>query len=115
MKGEVSTLLDDELKELHELSVSLHSMARVQNSINWQKARMIWLQEGDANSNFFHGIMSKRWRKNSINLLMVDGVSVEGVKNIKNNGLQSFFFALQIIWNKSAGCGGITILQTIKQ
>jgi len=42
-KGEVSTLLDEELEELHDLSVNLHSMARVQNSINWKKARMNWL------------------------------------------------------------------------
>jgi hypothetical protein len=36
-KGEVSALLDEEANELHELSVSLHSMARVQTSINWQR------------------------------------------------------------------------------
>lgn len=33
--GEVSALLDEDVSELHELSVNLHSTARVQNSINW--------------------------------------------------------------------------------
>ena len=49
-KGESSDLLHDELKELHELSVNLHSLSRVQSSMCWQKARLTWLQEGDANS-----------------------------------------------------------------
>lgn len=41
--GEVYALLDEDVSELHELSVNLHSTARVQNSINWQKARLHWL------------------------------------------------------------------------
>ena len=53
IKAESSTLSDEEVAELHELSVNLHSMARLQNSINWQNSRMNWLAEGDANTNFF--------------------------------------------------------------
>jgi len=78
-KGEEFALLDDEVQELRELSVSLHSMSRVQTSINWQKARMTWLQEGDAYSKFFHTVMSNRWHRNAIQLVYVDGVKVEGV------------------------------------
>lgn len=44
---------------------------------------MIWLHEGDANTNFFHGVMSNRRRQNAINLVFVDGVNVEGVQNIR--------------------------------
>jgi uncharacterized protein HemX len=76
-------LSEEEVKELHELSVNLHSMARVQNSVNWQKSRMNWLQEGDANSKYFHGFMSNRRRQNAIQLLSVNGVSVTGVHNIR--------------------------------
>lgn len=82
-KGETSALIEDEMKELHDLSANLHSMARINNSINWQKARMQWLQEGDANSKFFHGVMSYRRRRNAINMVNVDGVSVDGVQQIR--------------------------------
>lgn len=43
-------LLEEEVKELHDLSINLHSMSRVQKNINWQKSRLKWLHEGDENS-----------------------------------------------------------------
>jgi len=90
-KGEVSTLLDDEVQELHDLSVNFHSLARAQNSINWQKARLNWLQEGDANSKNFHGFASQRRRGNSIHMVNVNGVNVEGVHNIRTAVFSHFF------------------------
>jgi hypothetical protein len=75
--------MDDEVRELHELSVSLHSLSRVQTSINWQKARANWLNDGDTNSKFFHASLSARGRRNSIQLINVDGVQVEGVHDIR--------------------------------
>jgi exonuclease III len=82
-KGESSALAEEEVNELHDLSVKLHSLSQIQNSMNWQKSRMNWLREGDANSKFFHGCMSSRRRQNAINVVNVDGVSVEGVSNIR--------------------------------
>jgi len=82
-KAEMSALMEDEVQELHDLSVNLHSLARTKNSVNWQKSRMNWLKEGDANSKFFHGVMSNHHRQNALCLLSVDGVGVEGVQNIR--------------------------------
>lgn len=65
-KGDESALVDDEVTELRELSVNLHSLPRVHSSMSWQKARMTWLQEGDANSKFFHGVMSNRRLRDAI-------------------------------------------------
>jgi len=81
-KGEVYDLLDEKVEELHDLSVDLHSLTHIQTSMCWQKARLNWLKEGDANSKFFHGIMSSRRRRNTIELIQVNGNQVEGVQHI---------------------------------
>jgi len=89
-KGEESDLLEDESKEICELSVELNSLSRVHTSMNWQKARMNWVREGDANSKFFHDMMSNRQRRNSLHVIHVEGVLVEGVQNIRTAGLNHF-------------------------
>jgi len=82
-KGELSSLTEEEVKDLHGLSSELHSLSRMHSSICWQQSRLNWIQEGDANSKFFHGTMSSRWRANNISILDVGGVSVEGVDNVR--------------------------------
>jgi phage antirepressor YoqD-like protein len=39
-KAETDMLAEEEVKELQDLSVNLHSLSRVQSSINWQKSRL---------------------------------------------------------------------------
>ncbi|XP_024628614.1 uncharacterized protein [Medicago truncatula] len=58
--------------------------------MNWQKAMMNWVREGDANSKFFHNMMSNRQRRNSLHLIHVDGVLVEGVQNIRAAAFNHF-------------------------
>jgi exonuclease III len=84
LKGESDLLLDFEVEELHGLSENLFSLSRVNSSICWQQSRMQWLREGDANSKFFHGIMSNRRKINAIPCFFVDGALIEGVDNVRN-------------------------------
>ena len=89
-KGEEGDFSEAEVQETRELSVKLHSLSRVQTSMNWQKAMMNWVREGDANSKFFHNMMSSRQRRNSLQLIHVDGVLVKGVQNIRAAVLNHF-------------------------
>jgi len=60
---------------------------------------MNWVKEGDANSKFFHNIMSNRRRRNYLHLIHVDGVPVEGVQNIRTavrNHFSSHYSALEV-------------------
>ena len=84
LKGESEVLSEDEIEELHGFTEELFSLVRINYSMCWQQSRTQWLREGDANSKFFHGVMSNRWRRNSIPFFLVNGVLVEGVGNVRN-------------------------------
>ena len=110
-KAELSPQNEDELHEIRELSVNLHSMARVQNSVNWQKSRMNWLKEGDANSKFFHGVMSGRKRHNTINMVLVDGAQVEGVNHVQSAVFNHFSTHYKASSARRPGVGGLQFRQ----
>ena len=91
---------EEEIRELRELSINLHSLARVHTSMNWKKAMMNWLKEGDANSQFFHNMMTSRQTQSSIHLIQVGGFLIEGVQNVRTvffNNFSSHFRALDIV------------------
>jgi hypothetical protein len=80
----------EEVEELHSLSDNLHSLSRINNNIHWQKSRLLWLKEGDANSKFFHSIMPSRRRAYTIVSLSVNGSTVEGVDGIRGTVFSHF-------------------------
>ncbi|MCI40569.1 cysteine-rich receptor-like protein kinase, partial [Trifolium medium] len=49
-KGEEEGLTEDEIAEIHVVTSDIHSLTRLNTSICWQQARLLWIREGDANS-----------------------------------------------------------------
>jgi len=60
-----------------------YSLSKANASISWQQSRSLWLREGDANSKYFHAIMSGRRRRNAISCISVGGHIVEGVSEVR--------------------------------
>jgi hypothetical protein len=82
-KEEEEGLLEDEITELHDVTSVIHSMTRMQTSIQWQQSRLLWLREGDANSKYYHSILKSRRRRNALTSIMVDGTRVEGARPVR--------------------------------
>jgi len=78
-RGEFDELSVEECNELHDVSANLHSLSRLITSICWQQSRNQWLREGNANTKYFHSMLSSRRRRNAICSVLVNGVKVEGV------------------------------------
>jgi len=100
IKGETTALAEEEVVEIHDLAINLHSLSRIQTSVCWQQTRLKRLKEGDANTKFFNGIMSSRRRHNAIQLLQVEGVQLDGVHNIRSvvfNNFSSHFQKTQVV------------------
>jgi hypothetical protein len=82
-KGEAEALSEAELEDLHGISSDIHSLSRLNASIYWQQSRSTWLKEGDANTKYFHSILARRRRGNTISSIQVDGVTLEGVNAVR--------------------------------
>ena len=78
----MDVLTEEECIELRGVTADIHSLSRLHSSISWQQSRNHWLSEGDANSKFFHAVMSSRRRRNALSYVLVDGVEIEGVHNV---------------------------------
>jgi len=82
-KGEVDVLTEEECFELRGVRADIHSLSRLHTSISWQQSRNHWLSEGDVNSKFFHALMSSKRRHNALSSVLVEGVEIEGVHNVR--------------------------------
>jgi len=84
LKGESTVLQDEGVEELHGLTEELFSLSRINSSICWEQSRTQWLHEGDANSKYFHAIMSGKRIGHAVSSVLVNGVLVEGVDNVRS-------------------------------
>ncbi|MCI27673.1 endonuclease/exonuclease/phosphatase family protein, partial [Trifolium medium] len=89
-KGGEGDLSEAELVEFHGVSSDIHSLSRLHASICWQQSRSRWLNEGDANTKYFHTILASRRRGNAISSLQVGDTNVEGVTPIRSAVVSHF-------------------------
>lgn len=82
-KAEQNALTAEELYDLRSNTLDMHSLSRLSSSISCQQSRLLWLQDCDVNSKYFHVVMTGRWRVNSISSLVVNGSIVEGVHPVR--------------------------------
>ena len=107
LKGESEVLSDEEILELHGLSEELFSLSRANSSICWQQSRSRWLKERDANSKYFHRIMSSKRSRNAIPFFLVNGTLVEGVENVRNAVFTHFRAQFQPTQNQRPSMEGL--------
>lgn len=90
IKGETSSLLENEVKAKRELAEKVHNFLRLNFSIQWQRSTIRWLKDGDTNSKYFHGCINKRRRNSGILTLKENDRMLRGVEEIKEPIINHF-------------------------
>ncbi|PNX71762.1 cysteine-rich receptor-like protein kinase, partial [Trifolium pratense] len=76
-------------------------------SLLHQKSRTKWIQEGDANSRFFHASIKARRRRNQLVMLKKGAEWIQGVENIKKEAKDHFSKHFSEEWNNRPFLQGI--------
>jgi hypothetical protein len=90
-----------------ELVNNFWDQIRSKDSLLRQKARTQWVQEGDANSRFFHASIKARRRRNQIVSLMKGGDTISGVLEIKQEAKEHFYQHFSEVWSNRPFLEGI--------
>ncbi|WJX63191.1 hypothetical protein P8452_48110 [Trifolium repens] len=110
-KGEEEELSEEELAEFYGVASDIHSLSRLSASISWQQARSLWLKEGDANSKYFHSILSSCRRGNAISVIQAGGVTLEGVYPIRQAVFSHFASHFKSLNVERPGVGNLQFRQ----
>lgn len=90
IKGEESILSPAELERRKLCMAELIRAKKLKSSMMWQKAKIRWLKEGDANSRYFHSWVNRRRRSNEILCLSVGEKEVVQVEEIRKTVREHF-------------------------
>ncbi|GKU89286.1 hypothetical protein SLEP1_g3443 [Rubroshorea leprosula] len=82
-KAENGVLSSSEIEQRQTCFQQFWEWCSRKDSLLFQKSRQKWLQEGDANSKFFHGCIAKRRKSNGIDGIMRNNVWIGEVSEVK--------------------------------
>lgn len=77
-------------EEKSRLCSELWLLLKRKNNLLFQKSRLKWLKDGDANSKYFHNAMNWQRKRNEIQGLLVNQILIEGVEEVKQEIFNHF-------------------------
>ena len=90
LKAELRPLTNMELRSRRDVRSLVWKLSRNKDRLWHQKSRMLWTRNGDKNTRFFHIMASRRQRNNMLDIVIVEGVSLEVPVQIKQNVVRHF-------------------------
>ena len=90
LKESLTSLLDEERNSRDGCKLELEKVAQLEE-VSWrQKSRVLWLQEGDNNTKFFHKMVNSHRHYNYMERVEVDGVVYEDNSVIRAKVVQFY-------------------------
>ncbi|XP_028075241.1 uncharacterized protein LOC114277542 [Camellia sinensis] len=77
LKAESRPLDEQELRSRRETRSQVWQLSKSKERLWHQKSRQLWAYTGDKNTRYFHIMASRRQRKNMLDSVLVEGVSLE--------------------------------------
>ena len=90
VKEGLDGLSEEEVRLREEHKCEAVCLAHLEETCWRQKSRVLWLQEGDDNTKFFHRMANSNRRRNYVNGLEVDGVFYEEKEEVKQQIVQFY-------------------------
>jgi hypothetical protein len=98
VRGELCGLSNVEAENRKNFFSHLWHLLKSKDSMLFQRSRMRWIKEGDANTSYFHNCVKQRRSCNSIRAILVEDVWLESPLLIRQATTQFFRNHFQSIW-----------------
>lgn len=96
--AESRELASSEVESRREAKHLVWKLRKRKDWIWFQKSRLNWAQHGDRNTRYFHIIASKRQRRNMVDSVVVNGVSIEDPELVRLEVVRHFSKAFAEEW-----------------